>query len=414
MSGAPQVFSTNSDSTSNGKVVAASGARVQAGGFNLPVSQGVSLNSDLKHETLIIPSSSAPGFGSFFTIDIKEKNILLNNVTLQFMTSARIGTALVGYFNPAFFWFTRIELVQGGTVIDNIYGNQQHIMQQILEWDEDRLAINNAAGNYASSAQRTTLSSQTTQNVVYANLRTYFDQAKVALLSDAHNIQLRVYMDTLPNVYNVVSGSLQSCTLLSCNAICKVTRLDLNSVAVRVEDMRLRNNHAIMHSLSYANLNVAIGNSSTTLVLSSIVGNVAALFFTIRPSAIGAAAWNYSQLASFSLLDAAGTNLVGGQPLPSAFALQLLNKDWMKSSYNTETSYGTNNQGANVYMWSFSCDPVAALSNGQALSSRKMTGNEQLVLNFPSALTSAVQVEVYAFVESVLEQTLTSVRKISL
>ena len=101
MSGAPQVFSTNSDSTSNGKVVAASGARVQAGAFNLPVSQGVSLNSDLKHETLIVPASAIPAFGSYFTIDIREKNIVLNNITLQFVASAVTGTALIGSFNPA-------------------------------------------------------------------------------------------------------------------------------------------------------------------------------------------------------------------------------------------------------------------------------------------------------------------------
>ena len=414
MSGAPQIFSTNSDSTSNGRLVAASGQRVMAGRFNLPVSQGVSLASDLKHECIIIPSSSSPAFGSFFNIDIKEKNIINNNITLQFVTSAVSGNNLVGCFNPSYFWFTRIEVVQGGIVHDTIYGNQQHIMQQMLEWDEDRLAINNAAGNYASTAQRTTLSSQTTQNVVYANLRTYLDQAKICMLTDAHNIQLRVYMDTLPNIFNVVSGTLTSCTLMSCNAICKVTRLDTNSAAQRVEEMRLRNNHSIMHSLSYYPMTVVAGTLSTNLVLSAIVGNVAALFFTVRPSSVGAAAWNYSQVTSFALLDAAGTNLVGGQAIPSSLALNLLSKDWMKSSFNTETSYGSNNQGANVYMWSFSCDPVAALSNGQALTSRKFSGNEQLVLNFPSALTSSVQVEVYAFVESVLEQTLTSVRKISL
>jgi hypothetical protein len=65
-------------------------------------------------------------------------------------------------------------------------------------------------------------------------------------------------------------------------------------------------------------------------------------------------------------------------------------------------------------MWSFSADPVAALSNGQALSSRKLTGGEQLVLNFGTALTTQVQVEVYAFVESVIDQSLSSIRKISL
>ena len=283
-----------------------------------------------------------------------------------------------------------------------------------MEWDEDRLAINNAAGNYASAAQRTSLSSQTSTNTFYVNLRTYFDQTKINMLTDAHAVQLRVYMDNLSNVFNVVSRTLTSCSIMSCNAICKIIRLDVNSAAQRLEDIRLRNQHAIFHSLSYAPLIIIAGNSTSTLVLPSIVGNVAMLMFTIWPSLVGTGCWNYSQLLSFAILDSASTNLVGGQPLPSSFALNLLYKDWMKSSYNTETSYGTNNQGANVYMWSFSCDPVAALTDGQALSTRKFTGGEQLVLNFPSALATNVTVEVYAFMESVIEQTLTSVRKISL
>lgn len=411
---APQVYSTNTDSPSSGKTVAASGARIMAGSFNLPVNQGVSLNSELKHETVIIPSSSAPGFGSYFTIDIREKNLLLNNVTLQFTTSAVSGTNLIGCFNPAYFWFQRIDIAQNGTVMDTIYPGQQHIMQQIMEFDEDRLAINNAAGNYASTAQRTALSSQTTQNVFYANLRNYFDQTKVALLTDAHSIQLRVYMDNLSNVFNVVSGTLNSCSIMSCNAILKVTRLDVNSAAQRIEEMRIRNNHAIMHQLFYSPFTVPLGNTSSTLVLSSIVGNVSALFFTVRASTVGAAAWNYLQLSSFSLLDAASTNLVGGQPLPASYASNLLNKDWFRSSFNTETSFGTNNQNANVYMWAFSADPITAWNQGQVLSSRKFQGNEQLVLNFPTVLLSQVQVDVYASVEVVLEQTLSSVRKISL
>ena len=411
---APQVYSTNSDSTSNGKVVAASGARVQAGPYNLPANQAISLNGELKHETLIIPASSTPAFGSFFTIDIREKNILLNNVTLQFTASAVSGTNLVGYFNPAFFWFSRIELVQGGTIIDTIYGNSQFLLNQTLEWDEDRLATNLLAGNYASAAQRTALSSQTTTNTVYANLKTYFDQTKCALLTDAHAIQLRVYMDTLPNIFNVVSGTLNSCTMMSCNAICKVTRLDSQTVAQRTEDMRLRNNHAIMHSLSYYPFPITAGNTSSTIILSSIVGNVAMLMFTIRSSLVGANAWNYSQLSSFTILDAAGTNLVGGQPLPAQYCANGLNRDWCKSSYNTETSFGTNNQGANFYCWSFSADPISALSQGQVLSARKFTGGEQLQVTFPSALANTVQLEVYAFMENILDQSLTSVKKISL
>lgn len=236
----------------------------------------------------------------------------------------------------------------------------------------------------------------------------------MALLTDGHAIQLRVYMDTLPNVFNVVSGTLISAPILSCNALCKITRLDTKAAAMRTEVMRVRNNHAIMHSLFYSPFPINPGVTTSTIVLNSIVGNVSMLFFTIRGSVVGTNAWNYMQLASFSINDAAGTSQVGGVPIPASYASLLLNKDWMKSSYNTETSFGTTDNKANVHMWSFSADPVASISGGLALTSRRFTGGEQLVLTFPAALSSGVQLEVYAYVESIVDQSLSSIKKISL
>ena len=410
----PAPHTSNTDSTSNGKVQAAAGHRAKVGGLHLPANQAVSIPSGLKHETLIIPSSSTPSFGGFFTIDIREKGILLNNVTLQFNLSAVTGSSLVGYFNPAWFFFTRIEIVQNGNVHDTIYGNQQFLMNQLLEWDEDRLACNNGAGNYASTAQRTSMSSQSTTNTFYANLKTYFDQDKVALLTESHNIQLRVYMDTLQNSFYVSSGTLTSCNINSVNAYCRVTRLDSDAHQTHLASQHQDPHHHIMHDLHYGTFTVPSGNLSSTIVLSPIVGNVTTLIFTIRANSVTNQAWVYSQLASFALLDSASTNIVGGQVLPASFCANMLNKEWCKSSYNTETSFGINDQKANVYMWSFSADPISALTHGQALTSRKFTGQEQLLLNFPSALAAQVSVDVYAMVESILEVTPSSVRKIGM
>ena len=409
----PAPYNVNSDSTSNSKVQASAGQRVMAGKLNLPVSQAISLPVDLKHETLIVPASSTPAFGSFFTIDIREKNIILNNVCLQFTTSAVAGTALVGYFSPAFYWWTRIEIVQGGNVIDNVYNNSNFLLNQLFEHEVDRKAINCGAGSYDSSANRTAYSSQTTTNTVYCNLKTYFDECKINHLTNAHDVQLRVYMDTLANVFTVTSGVLTSCAINSCNAICKVTRLDSISSQQRLGDMTLRNHHNVMHDMHYMTTTVLAGNTSSNIILSAVTGNIAFLMFTVRASTVGAQAWIYSQLASFALLDSASTNLVGGQSLPASYCANILNKDWCKSQYNTETSFGTVNNGANVYIWSFSADPISAMT-GQALNSKKMTGQEQLQLNFLSALTGQVQVDIYAFAENILEITPTSVKKMSL
>ena len=73
----------NTNSSSNTKTSAAEGSRVMIEGYNLPVSQSVTLNSDLKHETLVIPSTSMPSWGAFHSINLRDKNILLHNYALQ-------------------------------------------------------------------------------------------------------------------------------------------------------------------------------------------------------------------------------------------------------------------------------------------------------------------------------------------
>ena len=111
----PPVQSISSDS-SNPIVQSASSARSIVGPFNLPSSQAISLNPNIRHETLIIPASSIPAFGSYFTVDIRERNMLNHNITLQFVASPVVGTNLVGCFNPAWFWFTTAAIILGTIV----------------------------------------------------------------------------------------------------------------------------------------------------------------------------------------------------------------------------------------------------------------------------------------------------------
>ena len=282
----------------------------------------------------------------------------------------------------------------------------------MLDYDEVRYGSNAAMGLYSSTAQRTLLSSQTGTNTFYIPLKSYFDECRPSLLTDQHAIQIRVYMDTLANVFTVTSGTLLSAPILSCTAICKVTRLDANSAAARLQSMTMTPHHSIFHETRAGYFVVPAGTLSTNLVMTSIVGNVSHLLFVVRSSTVNAGAWNYTQLQSFSILDSTSTNITGGVSLPSSLCANILNRDWCKSSYYSETSYASAvNNGANFYCWSFSADPVSALGSGLALTSRKMTGNEQLVLTFPTALTAQVSVDVYAYVESILEMTPSTVRK---
>ena len=417
----PEVFNTNTSNSGQGaaKSTAAAGKRVNVGGLNLPVTQAVHLPSDQRHETLFIPSSSTPAWGSYYTIDIREKNILLHNITLQFNYATVVGSTnpqLTGYFNPSYFHWNRIEIYQGGSVIDTIYGNQQFIMNQFMFYDEDRLSMNNVAGNYASVANRTLLSSLSTPNTFYCPLRTYFDQTKMALLTENHSIQLRVYTDLLANVFYDTSGTLTSSNINSVNAICEVTRLDASTAHNQLMEITKQPHHSIMHDCHYGTFNIPLRSTATTLVLSSIVGNIAALFFTCRTSLVTtstASPFNYIPITSFHLLDSASTSLVGGQPIPSTLATNILNMEWCKSSYNTENALGAVNNSSYVYMWSFSADILSALESGRCLGSRKFVGQEQLMLVIPSNEANII-VDVYALAENVLEQNEFTIKKVSM
>ena len=137
------------------------------------------------------------------------------------------------------------------------------------------------------------------------------------------------------------------------------------------------------------------------------------MFFVVRPTAslTGDACYQFTKIKDFAILDSSSSNAVGGQAIPSALALQYLNNLYSKSSYTSEIDIGsvigsgtvTDNK-ANVYCWSFSSNPVLALEKGLLLGHRRFQGNEQLQLNFTAALGAAVQVDIFAYCQSAIEQ----------
>jgi hypothetical protein len=53
-------------------------------GLNIPEYQHSSFAENVRHETVIIPSTSQVAFGSYSIFDFKEKACLLNDIVLQF------------------------------------------------------------------------------------------------------------------------------------------------------------------------------------------------------------------------------------------------------------------------------------------------------------------------------------------
>ena len=389
-------------------------------GHNVAHSQHINL-PDMKHESIIIPSTSAPSWGGYFVIDFRERNCILHDIVLQFNISALTGytgtNATSPRYTPAYFWFQRIEFVQNNNVIDNIYPNQQFIANQLFHFDEQRSLIYLGCGAYNNTTQRATLAA--VPNTYYVNLWTYFQQGHIPVLSQKDDLQIRIYMDTLAN--NAVTGTavlttVPISTINSANLIAKVSRLHSAHVTQRLHSIHSRPEHYKFNELRYGTFAVNAGVTSTSIVLTPLTGHCNYLFFTLRPTAsiTGEGYYNYTALTNFAILDGTSTNIVGGQSIPSAMALLYLGREWSKSSYLGETALSTINNNANVYIWSFSASSVETAETGVDMNCYRFTGNEQLQITFTGALGASITIDVYAHMSSVVEVSSNSVRKISL
>ena len=118
----------------------------------------------------------------------------------------------------------------------------------------------------------------------------------------------------------------------------------------------------------------------------------------------------FTAISNFYILDSTSSNCVGGQPISSTLGLNYLDLFYSRFSYSSETASGSNIVGtvidnkANVYCWSFSSNLPEDLQKGLLLGHWKFIVNEQLQITFTASLAAAVQIDVWAYFQSVLEQ----------
>ena len=385
-------------------------------GLNLPSRQAITVPSNLKSEVVLIPATSQPNFGSYFIFDIKERNCIISDLVLNFNVSAIGGLtgSVTNYpnFSPAVFWTTKIELVVNNVTIDTLYPASNFIAQQFFNEDEDRVLINDAEGSYSSLQQRNTMATTSGQNY-YVKLRTFYNECHIPILTDSHNLQIRIYMDQLANIVNqsTLTGT-PTATINYANVIVKVLKIPSDVATNRLNLMMKKPEQNFYHNLRYSPFAIQSGVTQTTVVLTPFVGNITALFFVVRPTTglTQNNIYQFTAISNFAILDSTSSNCVGGQPIPSNLALYYLNLFYSKSSYTSENATGSNlagtviNNYSNVYAWAFSSNICEALSHGLLLGHRKFLGNEQLQITFTSSLASAVQVDVFAYCQSVFEQ----------
>ena len=383
-------------------------------GLNIPASQHTSIPSGLKHETVIIPSTSQPSWGSYFVFDFKEKALSLHNIAIQFnvsqLTGMTGGTSL--RYTNAYSWFKRIEIVINNQVIDTIYPHQQFLLNNLFNNDEKRLLINKASGDYIVAGKRVTLSS--TENDYYINLWTLFNQTHISLLYPKDDVQLRVYMDTLANnaVCNGNATTAPISTIRSANLICSITRFSGEVNNSKLLHLSKQIEHYKFTELRFGTYASNTGSNSYTYVLNSIVGKVDYIIFTVQKSEQeGEQNLSFVAVDKFSILDSTSTNITGGQAIQSSYALTLLAKDWVQSSYYTE---GSTTVLTNAYLYSFGADPSSTARHGTSFNHHQFQGNEQLQIQFVTPPSTSFTVNVYAHVQGAIEVGPTYVKKLTL
>ena len=380
--------------------------QVTSSGMSLTELQSQGVPSGLITEIIQIPSVSQCQFGSLFVIDIKETNILLSNITLAFSTTAGV-TGLSGAtttaLSPFVYAFSRIELVVNNIVIDSIYGNQQHIIQNQLNYNYDRDHINQAWGAYDQLSKRQTLA--TAANTYFVNLQCFVDQIKFPIFNSSHTLQLRIYMNNLADLVTT-TGTVTGTPVcnLTAVAICKVTRLPPLLAQSKLSSLMSRPVSRFFHSTSYGLYTLQGGASNYQIVLSAIVGKVCQMTFVVRKTSelTGENSFKYQKIKDFSILNSSSINITGGVAVSSELALKHLNLYWNRSSITTETADGATNNNQYIYNWSFSSDNLTAIESGRLLGSRQFYGNESLIINFASATSVNHQVDVYCLMEIVL------------
>ena len=361
-------------------------------------------------ETVIIPSTTPPVFGSMFTIDYRELNVAISNLILQFNMSA-ISVMTSGSYVPAQFLIDHIDYVMNGAIITTLYPQDQFLQAQLFQTDEKRSIENVSSGMYNNSTQRQTLASNT--SYLYFNLRDFFSQSKsIVLLENAHNLQLRIFLQPLANV--TIGTGTATASINYCNLLVRCIRL-------RDEESNLfRSEMSIRKSLNYKFSDVRLqtytlnsGVTSSSIVLTGITGPVSHIIFIVRPTAslTGAGYYAYTPILNYDFLNNAGQNIVGGQPISNSEALLIIGSQHTQSSYLGETALGATNNNANVYLYSFSADCIESMNSAVSLGTYNFTGSEQMQCTFASALSAPVQIDIYGYVESIVAFTKQSVKK---
>lgn len=372
--------------------------------LNVPSSQALQTSLSKAHKVYHqkLPATTSVAWGGNVTIPIREKGKLLTGIQLEFQVSALSGLSNSSgsqYLLPCQFWPTKIEVFHGNTNIETIYPTATWAISQITaSSDAKRSLLNSAAGNAFSTSSLVTKSASAGYWYLPLVLGPWC-QSGFPLVTTA-DLELRITLDSLSNLWGTTFGTATgtpSVTFTSLQAITSMVELPPQMVDYHSSLLRRSPVHHVFLDMFSQQFTIASGTSSSSLVLSSITGNVAFLVFCIRSSSpTGANLITFNTgLSNFAILSAGGENIVGGSSINTDLSRYVQFRDWFNTTFTSDTN--------GVYVYSHVVDPLEVYNNGSALGGRVYTGSEQLSLTFSSSLASAVQVDVFAFTYAAIE-----------
>ena len=364
-------------------------------------------NNQPQHSYLVLNTNNVSSWGGYSNIDVNLQGYVVHEATLQINVSAISGITASGLFPcfcSAFKFFVSCTVTNNNNVLDLFDSQSNYLINQLYNNYEDSIFINNASGAYNNATSRFAMSSTTSTYLV--PIRTgIFNQLRTELLNSNHSIRLSFLMENLTNIINqsTIVGTPVA-TLNSVSLLLKVSKYEQPLIQSKILQLQRNPLCKLYNSYSYQPAIVNSGSTSSIVNLSNFAGlNIQYVYFVIRLSSTLTKSEGFlflNNLSNYSFLSLSGENL-SGQPITPQQSLYVYNKSNTLGCFTSiDTTYG------NVFSIFHTSDAISTMSNpGSGVYGHRLyNGSESLVLNFSSALTANVTVDIYSSVTSMLKQ----------
>ena len=365
-------------------------------------------NNQIQHSYLVLNTNNVSSWGGYSNIDVNLQGYVIHEATLQINVSSISGVTASGLFPcfcSAFKFFVSCTVSNNNNVLDLFDSQSNYIINELYNNYEDSVFINNASGAYNSASSRFAMSSTTSTYLVPLRIG-LFNQARAELLNSNHSIRLSFLMETLTNIINQSSiVGTPVATLNSVSLLLKVSKYDQPIIQNKLLQLQRSPLCKLYNSYAYQPAIVNSGATSSIINLSNFAGlNIQYIYFVLRLSSALTKSEGFlflNNLSNYSFLSSSGENL-SGQPITSQQSLYVYNKSNTLGCFTAiDSTYG------NVFTIFHTSDAISTMCNPGAgvYGQRSYNGSESLVLNFSSALTANVTVDIYGSVTSMMKQT---------